>query len=132
MSIFKHDEPWDTIDLDQGTLEIHEPDFPGYIVWKGKDGDVEYYKIKLDVDIQPGADIEEITDEREIKKIGRKVNKMMVWDQSDIYIKVQVVQKDSRTIDIILAEVQYTHDQQPIGIPHPRQEDILLRIRSWY
>jgi len=54
MSIFKHDEPWDTIDLDQGTLEIHEPDFPGYIgyiVWKGKDGDVEYYKIKLDTEI---------------------------------------------------------------------------------
>jgi hypothetical protein len=52
--LVKHDEPWDTIDLDQGTLEIHEPDFPGYIgyiVWKGKDGDVEYYKIKLDTEI---------------------------------------------------------------------------------
>ena len=115
----------DTCEYDQGIIELHEP---RHIVFKRKDGEIEYDELDFYAYREPAVNVETITDERKIKQIGRKVNKIEieeVSDYSDYWAEFTVIQRNPHTIDIIV------EDFGGYGGWKIDAGDVLLRLKSY-
>lgn len=119
-------EIYDTYNLKNGVLELHEP---RYIVIKRKDGTIEYKEIDFHAYPAPWVNIDPLQDERKIQRIGRKVNKIEHTEQSrnyDEWAEFTVIQRNPHIIDIILQDFDSEQDEQDI-----EAGDVILRITSY-
>lgn len=127
---------YDTCNFKSGVLELHEPN---YIIFKGNNGNIEYYKLTFFAFVRqspvviikgPWVNVDPLQDEREIKKVGKKVKKIersVYPSRYDDWAEFTVIQKSEHTIDVIVDDY-YCESQTK---PYVNPGDILLRIKTY-